>query len=214
VAPPALSLVRLLSSCLNSNADDLWQELVRRVQPVIALAIVRTFYRYSHRRPDSDVVEDLVQQTYLRLCADNYGILRKFEKQDDPAFLAYIRTMATNAAIDRLRSGSRTFEPLDPEMSGQAKDTLLEGALLSAIDKHVKICAGREAGRDRRIFWLHYRLGFTASEIARMPQFGLSPKGAETLLLRLTRCVRQAMAEGIRASGSFLQGGSSVGAAT
>jgi RNA polymerase sigma-70 factor (ECF subfamily) len=63
--------------------------------------------------------------------------------------------------------------------------------LLQQIDECL---AGRTAeatcSRDRAIFWLYYRDGLTAKAISELPEIGLSVKGVESTLLRLTRIVR------------------------
>jgi hypothetical protein len=45
--------------------------------------------------------------------------------------------------------------------------------------------------RDATIFCLYYRHGLTAKAISRLPTIGLSVKGVESTLLRLTRMVRR-----------------------
>jgi hypothetical protein len=46
----------------------------------------------------------------------------------------------------------------------------------------------------RQIFWLHYRQGMTAKEIAGLAYLGLSEKGVESVLFRLVRLVREEFA--------------------
>jgi DNA-directed RNA polymerase specialized sigma24 family protein len=45
--------------------------------------------------------------------------------------------------------------------------------------------------RDRALFWLYYLQGFTAEEIARLPVAGLTAKGVESALRRVTRWLRE-----------------------
>jgi hypothetical protein len=54
-----------------------------------------------------------------------------------------------------------------------------------------RVAAGPHLERDRKLFWLYYRVGLTADEIAGLPSIGLSTKGVESSLLRLTRLLRQ-----------------------
>jgi RNA polymerase sigma-70 factor (ECF subfamily) len=44
--------------------------------------------------------------------------------------------------------------------------------------------------RDRALFWLYYRQGYTAEEIARLPSAGLTAKGVESALRRVTVWLR------------------------
>jgi RNA polymerase sigma-70 factor (ECF subfamily) len=54
-----------------------------------------------------------------------------------------------------------------------------------------EVASGSQGERDRRIFWLYFRSGLTASAIASLPTIGLSTKGVESTLLRLTKQVRE-----------------------
>jgi RNA polymerase sigma-70 factor (ECF subfamily) len=47
-----------------------------------------------------------------------------------------------------------------------------------------------ESKRDRTIFWLYYRQGFSAREIAELPGLGLTQKGVESCIHRLTNMLR------------------------
>jgi hypothetical protein len=51
--------------------------------------------------------------------------------------------------------------------------------------------SGVTAERDRQIFWLYHRHGLTAREIASIRYFGLTDKGVESVLVRLTALVKQ-----------------------
>ena len=49
--------------------------------------------------------------------------------------------------------------------------------------------------RDRTVFWLYYRQGLTAKEIAALPSTGLTVKGVESAILRLKSLVREKVME-------------------
>lgn len=195
--------VALLRSCLRAQKYEDWRELIRRLQPVIAASIVRVFLRFTGRRPDPDVADDLVQQTYIRLFGGDYRVLRHFEDQEDGALLAYVRAVAGNLAIDCLRGGARQ-ESVDAiaDRAGTDAEAMDRLVLLDTIDRRLAECSSA-VERDREVFWLHYREGLTAKAIAEIGQFDLGTKGVETLLFRLVRCLRRMLAEGIRAPGTF-----------
>jgi hypothetical protein len=56
--------------------------------------------------------------------------------------------------------------------------------------------------RDYTIFWLYYREGMTAKAIAGVSSIGLTVKGVESTLLRLTRLVRTRFDQRSRGSGA------------
>jgi RNA polymerase sigma-70 factor (ECF subfamily) len=53
--------------------------------------------------------------------------------------------------------------------------------------------AGADRDRNSKIFWLYYRAGLSAAAIAALPGIGLSTKGVESLILRITRELRERM---------------------
>jgi RNA polymerase sigma-70 factor (ECF subfamily) len=54
--------------------------------------------------------------------------------------------------------------------------------------------------RDRQIFWLYYRQGMSAKEIAAISSLNLTIKGVESVIVRLNQFVRNAFESGERQS--------------
>lgn len=197
-------LIRRCSSADGTRAD--WEEFVRRFQP----AIVQTVLRTSSRLGDSSsaTVTDLVQETYLKLCADNFRLLRTFHPSHPDAFAGFVRTVAANLVRDHFRAQhsqrrgnsqthSSEFTELVPDSPTSAgnRDALQRSILLSEIDKHLRAALdGADAARNHRVFWLYFRAGCSAAEIAVLPGIGLTAKGVESLLARLTRDLRRRVA--------------------
>ena len=72
---------------------------------------------------------------------------------------------------------------------------LFRSILLREINAALgRLAVGQNLERDRRVFWLYYRVGLTANAIASLPAIGLSTKGVESTILRLTRLLRQELA--------------------
>jgi RNA polymerase sigma-70 factor (ECF subfamily) len=63
-------------------------------------------------------------------------------------------------------------------------------ALLAQLDSKLRSAPDVIPDRDRTLFWLYYRQGFTAQEIARLGGAGLSAKGVESALRRVTIWLR------------------------
>jgi len=55
--------------------------------------------------------------------------------------------------------------------------------------------------RDQAIFWLYYEQGYTAKEIALLPNMKLSVKGVESTLLRLVKFVKDGLPGSAGAAG-------------
>jgi RNA polymerase sigma factor (sigma-70 family) len=202
-----ISPEELVLACLNNGEEAAWVEFIRRFQPLIAGVVLRVCRQWAESSPQ--LIDDLVQETYLKLCADRFRLLRAFRSCHKDAMYGYIKVFAGNLARDHFkisraqkRGGTTATDSLDAET---VRDTVVNRTSLSEtlerkliIEKVAGLLAtgttGPSAERDRQIFWLYYRVGLTASAIASLPKFGLSTKGVESILLRLTRQVRQQLA--------------------
>ena len=55
----------------------------------------------------------------------------------------------------------------------------------------MEIAPRETVARDRLIFWMYYRQGFTAKAIAAIPSISLTVKGVEGVIQRLTGQLRR-----------------------
>jgi RNA polymerase sigma-70 factor (ECF subfamily) len=199
----ALSAERLILACTQTGDAAAWEEFVRRFHRLIATVALRVARRWGDS--SSQAVDDLIQETYLKLCAGNFRILRSFKSQHPDAFYGYLKVVTANLVHDRFKAahsdkrGSGTVEvAADPQITSDASATTKSserGILLQQVDALLsRLAAGRHLERDRRVFWLYYRVGLTANAIASLPAIGLSTKGVESTILRLTRLLREELA--------------------
>ncbi len=190
-----MTAAEIVHACLESDNKAAWTTFVRRFQPVISASVARVARRYG--TPSPALVDDLTQETYLRICKENCRTLRDFEFRHDDAIFGYIKVIATSVALDHFRSratqkrrGEADEDSTDLEAS--VSPTAIEtSTLLEELDRHL---ACTETERDRTIFWLYYRQGYTAKDIAAMPHLGLSQKGVESCIYRLTQALRSTVA--------------------
>jgi RNA polymerase sigma-70 factor (ECF subfamily) len=192
----------VVRACCDSDADA-WQEFVSRYYRPIVLSIIRTAKTWGE--PPGRIVDDLVQETYLKLCADGCKLLHEFAVHHPDAIAGYLKAIAVNVARDYFKSIhtqkrglGETTQLLDRvELRAPSKSIGGQGAierevLMEQVDQYLKTCTdGPDKQRDRIIFWLYYQQGLTAKGIASLPAIGLTAKGVESALLRLTRLVRQ-----------------------
>jgi RNA polymerase sigma-70 factor (ECF subfamily) len=152
-------------------------------------------------------MDDLVQETYLKLCADKCRLLLEFAVRHPDSIQGYIKTIAVNVAHDYFKSAycqkrgaGQPQESLaemeakgDPH-SGGGQSAIERQVLLKQVEECLEKCSdGPDQERDRLIFWLYYRQGLSARAIAALPTVGLTTKGVESAILRLTRLVRERM---------------------
>lgn len=209
----------LVRACADSNDGAAWEEFVSRFHRPISLSILRVAQQWGDVA--GRVVDDLAQETYLKLCADKCRRLLDFAGVHPEATLGYIKTIAANVAHDYFKSentgkrgAGKMRESLDDAgpLSVNEKRSFTESiechVLLAQIEQIVERCsAGPEQERDQMIFWLHYRQGMSAKGIAALPTVGLTAKGVESAILRLTRLVREQLLARELASSSDAEGG-------
>lgn len=203
----SLSIEELVRRCSASSSAEAWEEFVRRFHRLIATVILRTADRLGDA--SRQTVDDLIQETYLKLCADNFRILRSFQQQHPEAFTGYVKVLTANVVRDHFKSthtqkrGSGElaqieddFVPAAAEGSLGSPKSIERAVLIQEIAHHLALSvAGPDQERNIRIFWLHYRAGLSARAIADLPGTGLTTKGVESILLRITKDLRQRMAE-------------------
>jgi len=211
-----MSAEELVHACAESNDGPAWEEFVVRFHHPISLSIVRIAYQWGSI--PQQVVDDLAQETYLKLCVDKCRLLRAFAAQHPEAISGYIKTIAVNVAHDHFKAshsqkrGSGETAQLQDDLAIQSQSGNMGGplamereVLLKEIDLCLETCSeGPDQQRDRLIFWLHYQQGMSAKAIAALPTVGLTAKGVESAIFRLTRLVREQIA-GLRSQTSVSQ---------
>jgi RNA polymerase sigma-70 factor (ECF subfamily) len=193
VALQKISHAELVRNCANGADPLAWEEFLERFHDGISLTVLRTARRYSTASPE--LVEDLIQETYLKLCKNNAEPLRKFDARHPDAVYAYLKVFAANVVHDHFkaqlagkRSANRTLAL--EECAEPAEDTDPNRRVLV---REIYDCLKSVKKRDRLVFLLHYRVGQTADSIARMPSIGLSLKGVQSALTRVTRHVQESL---------------------
>ena len=197
----------LIKICLNGDVAA-WEEFMRRYHRLIAGVVFRTTQKWGQSSPTT--MDDLIQETYLKLCADEYRLLRGYEPKHPDAIYGYIKIITANVVHDRFkalhsekRGGDQIVEELTAlekrsgvDNSAGSKNAMEREILLREIAAHLNAgLSGDTADRDRTIFWLYYRQGFTTKAIASLPAIGLTIKGVESTIFRLTKLIRRRMVE-------------------
>jgi RNA polymerase sigma-70 factor (ECF subfamily) len=203
-----LPLDKLLQICLQSGQDMLWTEFVRRSHPIIAGVIVKTVRR--RMKPSPSLVDDLVQETYLKLCLSDFKALRRFVFCHENSLFGFLKVVASNAVRDHFRaaySRKRGSGVADLQLDHVPLTTVINHSapvgeqriLLEAIDNCLSTSAGDpNSARDRMIFWLYFREGLAAKAISELPLISLSVKGVESTIRRLVRLIKLKLDSGYK----------------
>ena len=198
---------RLARICAYSAEAPEWEQFVRAVTPVVALSARRVSEIWGDA--SDATVSEIVQEVFLKLCEDERRILREFDDRGNDSFYKLLRTIAATVGTDHFRSvnaekrGGRIRErSLDPEAQAafiadsKATAAVEQPSLIAQLDNLLLLHIKSVTRRDRNLFWLYYRQGLTMDAIARIPAIGLTPKGVESALIRITKLLRETIAEG------------------
>jgi RNA polymerase sigma-70 factor, ECF subfamily len=198
---------RLARICAYSGRAPEWEQFVRLVTPVVALAARRVSTIWGD--DSSQSLNEIVQEVFVKLCENERRILREFEDRGDDSFLKMMRMISASVATDHFRrlqaekrGGREALVAPAAAVSAescadpQATEAILQPLLIGQLDRLLRCYPDTVSTRDRNLFWLYYRHGMTARDISRIPAMGLSPKGVESALLRLTRLLRDTIDSG------------------
>jgi RNA polymerase sigma-70 factor, ECF subfamily len=201
-----LSSPELFSACAQGGDAASWEEFIRRFNPVIARSVFRVAVR--HGKPEKALIDDLVQDTYVKICANDCKLLRAFTSRHSESAFGFLKVVAASVALDFFKSrlaekrapeatadsGQETYVQVEPECTKGTMNQTERRILIAQIDRKLKdVLPSGELRRARAVFWLYYRSGFTASAIASLPALDLTTKGVESLLFRLTRLMRASL---------------------
>jgi RNA polymerase sigma-70 factor (ECF subfamily) len=193
-----LSSDDLARLCAVRGGTEEWREFVRRFTRPIAMSTYRVARLWGES--SSAVVDDIVQDVFLKFCEHDRKILRDFTPRHPDSFLPFARIVAAATANDFFRKrntakrgGGARDEELSDTHPGVLHGTewMERNLLLIQIDELLTAHGGNGAGdRDRTVFWLYYQQGMTARAIAGLPGISLSVKGVESALQRMTALIR------------------------
>ena len=199
----SISVNDLAKACAHSSDAVEWEEFLRRCAPLASLVALRVS-RHWMNGTSPGTVDDIVQEVFLKLCERERRILRDFVPRGEDSFLGLLRIVSASVANDyfrrmssRKRGGKVVTTPLTEDAVSLSSAGAPQAAqmrrsvLLSELDRKLRSAPEVIRERDRALFWLYYLQGLTAEEIARLPVVGLTAKGVESVLRRVTRWLRE-----------------------
>jgi RNA polymerase sigma-70 factor (ECF subfamily) len=192
----------LAKACARSADAAEWAEFVARCMPLASLVALRVSRMWTSD-PSPAMVDDIVQEVFLKLCEQERRILRDFEPRGEDSFFGLLRIVAGSVANDYFRRTHSTKrggkvvtisltdeEAQSPTGGARSAERIEQSALYAQLDEKLRSAPESVGERDRALFWLYYRQGYTAEEIARLSAAGLTAKGVESALRRVTVWLR------------------------
>lgn len=199
------SVNELAKACAHSAEATEWEEFLRRCAPVATMVATRIARLWLGTATPS-IVDDIVQEVFLKLCEQERRILRDFAPRGEDSFLGLLRVVCASVANDYFRRqhsekrGGKVVTLVIDEshasairVPGREDADVQRVVLFSELDRMLCAAPGETAERDRTLFWLYYLQGLTADEIAGLPASELSAKGVESALRRVTIWLRNEM---------------------
>ena len=202
---PKTPVNELAKACAHSSDAAEWEEFLERCAPIATMVAARVTRLWLGAATPS-IVDDIVQEVFLKLCEQERRILRDFSPRGEDSFMGLLRVVTASVANDYFRRqhsekrGGKvvtlgleesSFPISHPTRSDDAE--MQRMVLFSELDRLLRSSSGPTADRDRTLFWLYYLQGLTADEIAGLPSSDLTAKGVESALRRVTTWLRKEM---------------------
>lgn len=178
-------------SALYAGDDRAWSRFILMARPVLEAAVQRTFTRQG-LKPDAGLFQDAVADTFERLAAKNFAMLRRFDPQrgDLRAFLAVI---AGSTASNTLRAARRhPSGDLDSAPEVPATTPVHRSSIRDVVPE------GLLTDREALVLVLAFDRDLDGPDIARV--LSISDNTARVLKARALKKLREA---GIRPDGTF-----------
>ena len=197
-----LSDRKLVELCLKHNEEAV-AELMRRYKRMIARTAAKTLNAaYSERlKPTIPLLEDLSQDTWARIMADDMRALRDLEWLHEGALRGLLQISAATATQDYIRkllSHKRDitkeeslteigmFLPEPGKGIANLEHTILLDQLAKCLENVIRAEADRV--RDVAIFRLFFGYRITAADLARIYQMNV--RKVENTVARLARLAK------------------------
>lgn len=202
-----LSNTQLVKLCAEDPGNkDAWAEFSFRFDARIKLIVYREAQNKSlltNTRNMKQFLEDLVQDVYLKLIANDCRLLKAFKGVSENSIFSYLGIVAINLVRNYATSQktARHFvlensidkELLEPYFSIDNEKDLSFEALKQEIEKILdNNLMNKDKERDKLIFKLFFYEGFSVEDIA--SELFLSPLMVKKLLANIKSRLRQKLA--------------------
>jgi RNA polymerase sigma factor (sigma-70 family) len=187
-----------------------WSEFISRFEQILIKVIKITYRRFApHIQLKKEDTRDLVQQIFLKLSEKNYRALRELQCHQENSVKLYLHTIAANTALDCVRAAqvarrsSISYSLSEDEYAEEhnisqaekiqtseanPEEQVLQKELLDLVMAVVEGESDEKTrARNRLIFLLAHRDGYTRREIADRKDIQLKRTGVNSLLNRIKK---------------------------
>lgn len=177
---------------MSKNSVKARTEFVRRFGELIASSVMRATRKFC-QYPEKSLVNDLIQDVYLKLFKQGCRALKSFHSRNENAVYGFLSIAAQNTVYDyfRHRPFSGAGADLDLEALASARRAIVaEPELQAVLAEFDRVLQEQTSLEERQIFHLYYRYGYSKREISRLYEGRITERKIEVILSRLVRLLR------------------------
>ncbi len=178
----------LLAGCLKGDKAA-WDALVLQYSK-LAYSTIRKTLTLHHAFAQDDIVEDLHQDFFLRLCENDFRKLRQFKGERGCSLASWLRIIAVRLTVDYLRLKRPTTVEVQETLASdqpETPDTLID----REEERQIAKALDSLSPRDRLFVDLHFYRGLPPEEVAAI--LNVSVAAVYTLKSRLLDKLREVL---------------------
>ena len=155
----------LLEGCISGNREE-WDIFVKRYSKLIYHTIYKTL-RVNDQPANPDDVNDLFQEVFTSLCAENSKKLRMFDPRKGCNLPSWIRMITVRMTIDHLRKNRPLASvddlPIEPSQAGDQETIINEESI-----SHIRKLLEKLPAKDKLLIELSYMRELPPEEVAQI----------------------------------------------
>jgi len=155
----------LLKGCISGDKEK-WDIFVKRYSKLIYHTIYKTL-RVNDTPANPDDVNDLFQEVFTSLCAENSRKLRMFDPRKGCNLPSWIRMITMRMTIDHLRKNRPLASvddlPIEPSQTGDQETIINEEAI-----SHIRKLLEKLPAKDKLLIELSYMRELPPEEVAQI----------------------------------------------
>jgi RNA polymerase sigma-70 factor (ECF subfamily) len=190
----APNLFELYEKCICRQGDD--SDSCELFFTYLTPLIRRVTFRVAQQFNAAADTDDIVQDVIVKLIERGKDLLDSVPRSA-PRTTAYFAVMAANTARDyfRARCAERRSAGRTVTLDEGIAATIGVAALDVSVEQEfwmeqIERCLHANR-RERSVFRLYYRQGFTAKELAAIPALEMTVKGVESMIRRIATKIRE-----------------------
>lgn len=203
----------LIKLCLENKEEKVWEEFYLRFNQCIEYYVKKALFLYKNNSYVKEIEfvslqEDLVQEIYVKLLANDYKALRSYKDKDkDKSFYSYLHKISVNTVVDYFRHLDKqkrqgvelSLEKANRELSKDFFSSKLNPCDLTILKCELedilnKALSSTQSKRNKKIFILFTVLGMTSKEIIEVFDTPLTTDTIENVVKNIRKYLREFLA--------------------